>query len=174
MKRCTECRKLADSGDKRCQYCGTPFEYVTPYSEINLIFGVILIVVVGLMISNAIPLKLPDPSECSRTSYSRFRKIVNTTYKETKNILREEMLTSRQLSELMVYKYDAQDIAVPPCLEPAKEEFVQYLSDFYYIALYSVWGDFRASTAKMQSADEHWDALNAHLDAVKECVPNCP
>lgn len=174
MKRCQECNKLADSGDKRCQYCGTPFEHATPYSEINLIFGILLIAMVGLIIWNAIPLTPPNPAECSATSVRRYQKIADEYYKDSKNVLREEMITSRQLSELASYKYEARDMPLPACLEPARGELVAYLGDVYYIALYSVWGSFQESSASMQSAAAHWDAFNARLDEVRNCLPTCP
>jgi len=174
MKRCKECNKLADSGDKRCQYCGTPFEHATPYSEINLFFGLLLIAMIGLIIWNAIHLKLPDPAECSGTSLRRYEKIAEQYYKDTKNVLRQEMITSRQLSELASYKYDARDMPLPACLEPARGELVAYLEDVYYIALFSVWGSYRASAAKTESAGAHWESFNTLLDQVRACAPNCP
>jgi hypothetical protein len=177
MKRCNVCQKLADNGAKRCQFCGTQFEYdprVTPFSETKIILGLLTIILVGLLISNALPLKLPDPAVCSREGHARYKKIANQYYRESKNILRAELITSKQLSELMSYKNDVEDIPVPTCLEPAKTELAAYLNDFYYIALYRTWGNYPAATAKIQSAAQHWDALNKHLDQVKTCLPNCP
>jgi len=177
MKRCEVCNKLADNGTKYCQKCGTAFKYdpkVTPFSETRIILGVLILAIVGLVISNAIPQPLPDPTQCSRTSYRRFRNIANDYYRESKNVLRAEMIMTRELSELRILKNEAEALPVPACLEPAKTALVEYLDDFYYIALFSVWGSFRASGAKMESAAGHWESLNAHLDLIDACAPNCP
>jgi len=84
------------------------------------------------------------------------------------------MIMTRELSELRILKNEAEALPVPACLEPAKTALAEYLDDFYYIALFSVWGSFRASGAKMESAAGHWESLNAHLDLIDACAPNCP
>ena len=177
MKQCEVCQKWADNGDKRCQNCGSPFKYdprVNPFSETRIFLAILLIAVVGLIVSNAIPQQLPDPTECSRTNVRRFSKIADRYFKKTRNVLRSDMITSRELSKLISYKYEAEDIPVPVCLEPAKTELITYLGDVYYIALFSVWGDFQGATDRTESAGIRWDAFNAHLDGVKACLPNCP
>ena len=177
MKRCNECNKLADNGDKRCQYCGAPFEYdpwVNPFSETRIFLGLLAISLLVLIVYNAIPLKLPDPTECSQTSVKRFRKIAEQYYQESKNVLRAEIISTTELSELMAYKNEAEEIPVHPCLAPAKTYLVDYLNEVYYMTLYSSWGSFQASTSSMNEAAHIWDILNAELDRVEVCAPNCP
>jgi hypothetical protein len=177
MKRCKECNKLADNGDKRCLRCGAPFEYdprVTPFSETKISLALLTIIVVALIVSNAIPLTLPDPTECSRTSYRRFKRIAEDYYSKTKNVMRQEMITTSELSELMGYKREAQAMPVPPCLEPAKANLVEYLDDAYYTVLYVAWGYYQGAAFKTESAGAYWHALNTDLAQVKDCLPNCP
>lgn len=177
MKQCSECHKWADNGAKRCRNCGAPFEYdpkVNPFSETRILLGILVVVVVAIIISSSRPLQLPDPTECSRTSYTRFRRIVDTYYKETRNILKSEILGTTEMSELMGYKNDAKSIPVPTCLEPAKAEFVEYLEEVYFIGMYSGRGAYQAATISTQKAGAYWESLNEELDVIKECVPNCP
>ena len=83
-------------------------------------------------------------------------------------------MMTRELSELMSYKYEAQSLPVPDCLEPAKTELVAYLNQVYYVARYSMWMDYQSAAVSTQRAGYHWEALNAHLEEVKACIPNCP
>ncbi len=177
MKRCNVCQKLTDNGAKRCQKCGTAFEYdskVTPFSETKIILSILMIALVSLVVFNSIPLKPPDPTECSRTSVNRFKRISENYFKETKNMLRQEVIFTSELSALRVAKNEAEDIPVPACLEPAKSDLVNYLDQVYYIAVYSVWGYYQGSAISTQKAGVYWDALNTHLTEVKTCLPNCP
>jgi hypothetical protein len=176
MKQCSECHKWADNGAERCQNCGAPFEYdpkVNPFSETRILLGILIVVVFAIIISGKRPLKLPDPTECSTTSYRRFRRIVDTYYQETRNVLKSEILGTREMSELMRYKNDAKSIPVPACLEPAKAEFVEYLEEVYFIGMYSGRGAYQAATISTQKAGGYWESLNQELDAIEECVPNC-
>jgi hypothetical protein len=177
MKRCTECKKLQDNGNKRCQKCGAPFEYdprVTPFSETRIFLAVVVIALASLIVYNNIPLKLPDPTECSRTSYRRFKRLAENYYKETKNVLRQEVIFTTELSELRAERNKAEDIPVPPCLEPAKANLVGYLDQVYFIGVYSVWGAYQGAAYSTERAGQYWESLNANLDAVKECLPDCP
>jgi len=177
MKRCKVCNKLADNAEKRCQRCGTEFEYDRwrmLFSESRIILVIVIITVLGLAIYNAIPLLPPDPAECSQTSVDRFEKIAKDYYKETRNILGKEMLRSKELSTLRSYKNEAEAIPVHPCLEPAKENLVNYLNDLYYIGVYSTGFAYRGAAYRTERAGYFWDSLNANLDEVRECLPNCP
>ena len=177
MKRCEVCNKLADNGAKFCQRCGTPYKYdpkVTPFSETRITLIVVAIVLVSLIIYNNIPLTLPDPGECSRTSFSRFKRLANNYYAETKNILRQEVIFTSELSTLASFKNEAKTIPVPACLEPAKADLVAYLGDVYYIGLYSKWGAYQGAAYSTANAGENWESLNARLDEVRDCLPNCP
>jgi len=177
MKRCKECNRLADNGNKICQHCGTPFEYdpkVNPFSERRILLGLVVIVLVSWIVYSNIPLKYPDPTECSQTSYNRYKRIANNYFKETKNNLRHEVLTSAELSTLRSYRNEAESIPVPTCLEPAKEDLVNYLDQVFWIGVYAMWGYYEGSAYKTERAGYYWDAFNTHLDEVKECIPNCP
>jgi hypothetical protein len=177
MKRCEICNKLTDNGTKYCQRCGTPFKYdpkVTPFSETRISLIVLVIALVSLIVYNNIPLTLPDPSECSRTSYNRFKRLANDYYDQTKNILRQEVIFTSELSTLASLKNEAKAIPVPQCLEPAKADLVAYLGDVYYMGLYSIWGAYQGAAYSTANAGENWASLDAHLAEVKECLPNCP
>ena len=155
MKRCEVCKKLTDNGTRFCRRCGSPFEYdpkKSPFSETRIILSIVLIALVGWIIYTAIPLPLPNPSECSRTSYNRFNRIAEQYFRDSKNVLRSEVLFTSELSELRAYRNDAEDIAVPPCLESAKSDLVNYLDKVFYIGLYSMWGAYQAAAANTESA----------------------
>jgi hypothetical protein len=176
MKRCKVCHKITDNGTKRCQKCGTAFEYdprVTPFSETKIILAFLAITVVVLIIYNAIPPKLPDPTECSQTSVDRLRRIFKTNLRETKLILKSEMLTGFDLSELMSYKLAAEDLPVPSCLEPAKAEMVGFFEDVYFTAMFSVRGGYRAASDRVQRSAVHMESFYAHLEEIETCLPNC-
>ncbi len=177
MKRCEVCNKLADNGDRRCQKCGTEFKYdprVTPFSESRIIFALLVIALVSWVVYNALPLKMPNPSECSRTSYRRFDRIANTYYGDTKRILRSDMLLSADLSELRAYRNKAEAVPVPVCLEPAKEDLISYLNEVYYIGVFSRWGAYRGAAYRTENAGIYWDAVVQHFAEVKDCLPDCP
>lgn len=177
MKRCEVCNKLADNGDKRCRHCGSPFEYdpkVTPFSETKIFLVLLTVVLIAFVVSKSLPLQPPDPSVCSRTSYTRFKKIVVQTHKDALNILAENYISSKMLSELMVYRKNAESLPVPACLEPAKVEYVEYAKSLYYTAVLSAWGGYGSATLWAESAANHLDNLNAHLEIVRECLPDCP
>jgi hypothetical protein len=177
MKRCKECNRLADNGTKRCQQCGTLFEYdprVTPFSETKIFLGILMIAVIVLIVSNSIPLKLPETDECSRTNLNRFKRIAENYYKETKNVLRQEVIFTSELSQLRSYKNEADAIPVPSCLEPAKDNLVNYLDQVYYIGVYSVWGYYQGSAFSTEKAGIYWEAFNENLAEVEDCLPNCP
>lgn len=176
MKRCKVCNKLTDNGDKRCPKCGSPFEFdprKTPFSETRILLVVLALVVVGLVVSRSIPLQLPDPAVCSRTSYNRFKRIVVRSHNQTLNILAENYISSKNLSEIMQYKREAQAIAVPACLETAKADFVNYLDALYYTAVPSAWGAYEYATMYAESAARYLDLLTTDLNAVKACLPDC-
>jgi len=177
MKRCKECNKLADNAEKYCQRCGTEFEYdrwKMLFSESRIFLVIVIITVLGLAIYNAIPSLPPDPAECSQTSVDRFERIAKNYYNETRNILRKELIRSKELSTLRSYKNEAEAIPVHPCLEPAKADLVDYLNEVYYIGVYSVGFAYRGAAYRTVRAGDYWDSLNAHLDEVRECLPNCP
>ena len=177
MKHCKVCNKLADNGTKRCQKCGSEFEYdprVTPFSETRIIFGVLLIVLVGWIVYANIPLTLPDPAECSRVSVNRFERIAKNYYSETRNILRKEMLLTNELSALSVYKNEAKAMPVPTCLEPAKDDLVNFLNQIYFVGVYSRNFAYEVAAIRTEKAGDYWDSFNAQLDAVRACLPDCP
>ena len=176
MKRCKVCNNLTDNGDKRCPKCGSPFKYdpkVSPYSETKIALVILFLAAVGFIVARSIPPQLPDPSVCSRTSYSRFKRIVTRSHNEIMYILAENYISSRNLSEIMLKKREAEALAVPACLEPAKEDFVNYLDALYYTAVPSAWGAYEYATLYAESAAGYLDALQADLDKVKACLPDC-
>jgi len=176
MKRCKVCNRLTDNGDKRCPKCGSPFEYdpkVSPYSETKIALVILVLAAVGFFIARSIPLPLPDPSVCSRTSYSRFKRIVARSHNEVMFILNENYISSRNLSKIMLKKRAAEALAVPACLEAAKEDFVHYLDALYYTAVPSAWGAYEYAALYAESAAGYLDALQADLDKVKACLPDC-
>ncbi len=177
MKRCKVCNKLADNGAKRCVKCGSDFEYdprVTPFSETRIILSVLILAVVGWIVYMNIPLTPPDPAECSQTSVNRYERIAKNYYKETRNILRNEVLFTKELSALSAYKNEAKAMPVPACLESAKSDLVNFLEQVYFIGVYSSRFAYQGAAVRTQRAGEYWDSFNAHLDSVRECLPNCP
>jgi len=176
MKRCKVCNRLTDNGDKRCPKCGSPFEYdpkVSPYSETKIALVILILAAVGFFIARSIPLPLPDPSVCSQTSYSRFKRIVARSHNEVMFILNENYISSSNLSKIMLKKRAAEALAVPACLEPAKEDFVNYLDALYYTAVPSAWGAYEYAALYAERAAGYLDALQADLDKVKACLPDC-
>ncbi len=177
MKRCEVCNKLADNGAKRCQKCGTEFPYEPwkmLFSETRIILGIVVIALMSLIIYRSIPVQFPDPTECSLTSVRRFERIAKNYYKATKNILRQEVLFTSELSELRSYMNEADSIPVPPCLEPAKEDLVGYLEEVYFINVYALWGAYRGAASRTEQAGYYWNSFNTQIEELKECVPNCP
>jgi hypothetical protein len=176
MKRCKVCNKLTDNGDKRCSKCGTSFEYdpkVSPFSETKIALLVLFLAAVGLIIARSLPLPLPDPTVCSRESYSRFKRIVARTHNDIMYILAENYIPSKNLSEIIVKKRAAEEMAVPACLEPAKADYVNYLNALYYTAVPSAWGAYDYATVYAESAAGYLDALQADLAKVRACLPDC-
>jgi uncharacterized paraquat-inducible protein A len=101
MKRCTVCNRLTDNGDKRCPRCGSPFKYdprKSPYSETKIALVILFLAAVGFIVARSIPVGLPDPSACSRTSYTRFKRIVARSHNEIMYILAENYISSKHLS----------------------------------------------------------------------------
>jgi len=177
MKHCKVCDKLADNGAKYCEKCGSEFEYdprVTPFSETKIILGILIIALVSWIIYTNIPLPLPDPTECSQTSVNRFERIANNYYRETRNILRKEVLFTTELSALSATKNEAKAMAVPACLEPAKSDLVNFLDQIYFVGVYSLRFAYQGAAYRTERAGEYWESLNTHLDEVRECLPNCP
>lgn len=177
MKRCKECGKLTDNGDQRCPNCGSPFPYdprVSPFSETKILLVVLLIGLVAWRVIEALPLQPPDPTTCSRTSYNRFKTIVVHAHNDVMNILAENYISSTHLSKIMVLKRDAEALPVPACLEPAKSDFVNYLNALYYTAVFSAWDGYETATLQAENAAGYLQSLNAHLDEVNACLPDCP
>jgi hypothetical protein len=129
---------------------------------------------VALIVYKSLPVPLPDPTVCSRTSYNRFKRIVVLSHRDTLNILAENYISSKQLSEIMQNKRAAEALAVPACLEDAKANYVSYLNALYYTAVPSAWGAYEYAAMYAQSAAAYLDALRADLDAIKACLPDCP
>jgi hypothetical protein len=176
MKRCKVCNKLNDNGNKRCPKCGSPFEYdpkVSPFSEFKISLAVVFLAAVGLIIARALPVPLPDPSECSRTSYLRFKRIVARTHNEIMYILAENYIPSKDLSEIMQKKREAEAMAIPACLELAKEDYIDYLNALYYTAVPSAWDAYDYAAMYAESAAGYLDALQADLEEVRACLPDC-
>ena len=69
---------------------------------------------------------------------------------------------------------DAEALPVPACLEPAKVDYVAYMDALYYSAVLSAWDGYESATLYVESAANYLNALNAHLDEVKACLPDCP
>ena len=177
MKRCEVCNQLTDNGDQRCPRCGSPFPYnprVTPFSETKIILAVVLIALVAWRVYEALPLLPPDPAVCSQTSYNRFKKIVVHAHTDATNILAENYISSTNLSRIMALKREAEALPVPACLEPAKVDYVAYMDALYYSAVLSAWDGYESATLYVESAANYLNALNAHLDEVKACLPDCP
>lgn len=177
MKRCKVCNRLTDNGDKRCPKCGSPYAYdpkVSPYSETRIALIVLALALVALIVYNSLLVPLPDPMVCSRTSYNRFKRIVVLSHRDTLNILAENYISSKHLSEIMINKRSAQALAVPVCLEKAKADYVSYLNALYYTAVPSAWGAYEYAAMYAQSAAAYLDTLQADLDEVKACLPDCP
>jgi hypothetical protein len=176
MKRCTVCGKLADNGDKRCHKCGTPFIYdpkVSPFSEIRIALICLGLVLLGFFIYQSLPMQPPDPTVCSRTSYIRFKSIVVKSHRDTLNILAENYISAKQLSEIMKNKHAAEALSVPACLEKAKADYVNYLDALYYTAVLSAWNGYEPAAKTVESAAGYLDALQADMDEVNACLPNC-
>jgi hypothetical protein len=176
MKRCKVCNRLTDNGDKRCPKCGTPFPYdpkVTPFSETRIALVVIALVLAGLFIYQSLPIPLPDPTVCSRTSYNRFKRIVVRSHRDTLNILAENYISSSHLSSIMKNKRASETIAVPACLEKAKKDYISYLDALYYTAVLSAWDGYEYAATTVESAAGYLDALQADLEEVKACLPEC-
>lgn len=177
MKRCTVCSKLTDNGDQRCPNCGSPFPYnprVSPFSETKIFLIVVLIALVAWRVYESLPLLPPDPAVCSQTSYNRFKKIVVHAHTDATNILAENYISSKHLSEIIQLKREAEALPVPTCLEPARSDFVNYLNALYYTAVMSAWDGYEYATLYAESAASYLKSLNANLDAVKACLPDCP
>jgi hypothetical protein len=177
VKRCKVCNRLTDNGDKRCPKCGTPFEYnpkVSPFSETRIALIILALALVAFIVYQALPVPLPDPTVCSRTSYNRFKRIVVRSHRDTLNILAENYISSKHLSEIMQNKRAAEELAVPACLEPARADYVNYLDALYRTAVPSAWGAYEYAAMYAQSAAAYLDALRADLDSVKACLPDCP
>ncbi|MEA4958693.1 MAG: hypothetical protein VB029_03175 [Anaerolineaceae bacterium] len=177
MKRCSECSLLADNGDKHCPTCGTPFPYdpkVTPYSETKLLIIVVVLALAAVVYFKVRPLPLPDPTTCSRTSLNRFEAIVYHNHQKAMTILAENYISSKHLSSLMLVRRQADALAVPACLETAKQYYVDYLESIYYTAALSASWGFEPATLAAESASNSMDALKAQFDLVSRCLPNCP
>ena len=177
MKRCKVCKRLTDNGDERCPKCGTPFEYdpkVSPFSETRIALIVLALAVAAFIVYQSLPVPLPDPAECSRTSVRRFTRIVAKSHRDTLNILAENYISSKHLSEIMKNKRAAEALAVPACLETAKAHYAGYLNALYRTAVPSAWGAYEYATMYAESAAKYLDALQADLDAVRACLPGCP
>lgn len=176
MKRCPECQSLTENGDKHCQKCGAPFPYdpkISPYSETKIAIILILCAVIAVVILKSRPMALPDPSTCSLTSYNRFRSIIVQSHQDAMNILAENYISSKELSEIMQLKRTAEGIEVPACLETSKQLFVDYLNELYYTAVLSAWGAYEAGTVRVQNAASLIDQLNLSLAEVRDCLPDC-
>lgn len=177
MKRCTECGRLTDNGDKRCPRCGSPFPYNiwnSIFSETRILVFLLLLGLIAWRVYEAQPLLPPDPDVCSRTSYNRFKKIVVHAHTEVTDILAENYISSSHLSEIVQLKRDAETLPVPACLEPAKADFVNYLDSLYYTAVMSAWDGYEYAALYAETAANYLQSLNAKMDAVKACLPNCP
>lgn len=176
MKRCKVCNKLTDNGDKRCPKCDSAFEYdpkVSPFSETKIGVAILVLALVGFFIVKSLPVPLPDPAECSRTSVSRFERIVARSHNEVMYILAENYISSKNLTEIMLMKRAAEAMAVPACLEPAKEDYIEYLKALYYTAVPSAWDAYEYAAMYAESAAGYLDALQADLKEVKACLPDC-
>ena len=134
---------------------------------------IVFLAVVGFIVARSLPLQLPDPSECSQTSYTRFKRIVVRAHNDALNILAENYISSKSLSEIMQQKRAAQALAVPVCLEPARADLVSYLDALYYTAVPSAWGAYEYAAMYAESAAGYLNALQVDLDNVKACLPNC-
>ena len=177
MKRCTVCNKLTDNGDKHCPKCGSPFAYdpkVSPYSETKILLIGLVIVLAALIVRQSLPMPLPDPTTCSRTSYQRFKNIAVKSHKDVLYILAENYISSKHLSEIMKMKRAAEALAVPACLESAKADNVKYINALYYTAAVAAWDGYEYATMYAESAAGYLESFQMHLDEVKACLPNCP
>jgi hypothetical protein len=145
----------------------------SPFSETKIGLAILFLALIGFFVARSLPLPLPDPSVCSRTSYSRFKNIVARSHNEVMYILAENYISSKSLSEIMLKKRAAEALAVPVCLEPAREDFVKYLNALYYTAVPSAWGAYDSATLYAESAAGYLDSLQADLDKVNACLPDC-
>ncbi len=177
MKRCEVCHQLTDNGDQRCPRCGSPFPYnprLSLFSETRIFLILLVLGLVAWRVYESLPLLPPDPAVCSQTSFNRFKKIVVRAHTDATNILAENYISSANLSKIMTLKREAEALPVPACLEAAKEDFVAYMEALYYSAVLSAWNGYESATLYVESAANYLNALNAHLDEVKACLPDCP
>ena len=69
---------------------------------------------------------------------------------------------------------DTQEIAVPACLQTAKDELISYMNTV--IRAFRAWGggaDTAALSEMIDQSDAHYDNFYDELDAVKKCAPWC-
>ncbi len=176
MKRCEVCKKLTDNGDKRCPRCGSPFKYdpkVSPFSETKIGLIIVALIIAGFVVAGQLPLRLPDPTVCSRTSYTRFKKIVIQYHNDVTNILAENYISSKDLSEITLKKRAVEAMAVPTCLEPAKADFMNYLNALFYTAIPAAWDEYEYAAVNAEQAVGYLNLLQQDLEEVKACLPNC-
>jgi hypothetical protein len=176
MKRCEVCKKLTDNGDKYCPKCGSPFKYdpkVSPFSETKIGLAILCLSAIGFFVARSLPPQMPDPSACSRASYSRFKNIVVLYHNDIMTILAENYISSKNLSEIVMKRKAAEAMPVPACLEPARKDFVNYLNALYYTAIPAAWDEYDSAAVYAESAAGYLDQLQADLEKVRACLPDC-
>lgn len=128
----------------------------------------VAVAVVGLKL---MPLKPLDPTVCSRQNLTTFRTIVKRSHDDLMGILAETTITSKQLSEVMQLRRQAEDLEVPECLETARQYYVDYLKTMYYTTTRASWIAF--DTLAAEQAYQQVKDLQAEMDRVGRCLPDC-
>ena len=80
----------------------------------------------------------------------------------------------RPVAELQQILMDTQEVVVPMCMQPAKDELIEYMG--IVIRAFAAYGAQEADAVVRELIDQseaHYDNFTVELDAVNKCAPFC-
>lgn len=177
MRRCESCKTLYDNGVRICERCGTDFPYdpkISPYSEGKIAIILILVIVTVLIgINKYLNMPISD-DKCSRTNYLKVQKWLDNSRDRVMRVQDHGFIPMGGSSTIMRERYMFEELYLPPCFEPIREDMIEYYIQMYKVTRISSFGGHSYTIPFLEQAAKSQNHVDELMESINKCIPNCP
>ena len=177
MRQCTSCKTLFDNGVRICDRCGEKFPYdpkVSPYSERRIAIILIILTAISFFAYNTYIKRPISNDACSRTNFLRVQKLIADSRNEVMRVQDHGFIPFTGATTVMVEKYKFENIYLPPCFEPIRQDMVEYFSLMHRVTTISAQGGHSYTAPLLEQVFNAKTRVNTTMDNISKCLPNCP
>jgi hypothetical protein len=177
MRRCDSCKTLYDNGVRICERCGTVFPYdpkISPFSEGKIAIILILVVAAVLIGINRYASMPITDNNCTRINYIRVQKLLNDSRDRVMRVQDHGYIPMGGSTTIMRERYMIEDVHLPPCFEPIREDMIEYYTLMYKATRISSFGGHVYTIPLLEQAANAQNRVDEKMEAINKCIPNCP